>query len=604
MKKRIRPTGRFWGILKQALPFLIIAYIANRESWLYRHCVGGSFLSRFTLWSENLTRAFSHPVPSFHPTDLLVGALCGIVSFAVLHELRANQKKYRDGVEYGSARWATHKDILPFLDPDPTQNVILTQTEGLTMKSRPARPEYGRNKNVVVIGGSGSGKTRFFIKPNLMQMHSSYIVTDPKGTLLLECGNMLREHGYTVKIFDTIHFDHSMKYNPFRYIHSEKDILKLVNVIIENTTSEHERSSDGFWVKAERLLYTALIGYIWYECPEEELNFETLLRLLNACDVRENDEEHFDAVDLLFADLERADPEHFSVRQYRRFKQAAGETAKSILISCGARLAPFDIRELRDLMTTDEMHLQDIGRKKTALFIIISDTDTTFNFVVAMMYSQLFNLLCEEADSSPGGRLPFHVRLLLDEFANIGKIPNFEKLIATIRSREISACIVLQSASQLKTLYKDASETILGNCDSHLFLGGKEESTLKQISEALGKETIDVTNSSRTRGSSNTTTASDQLLGKSLMTVDELAVMDGRKCILQLRGVRPFFSDKYDITRHPRYRELSDYDPKNEFDVTSYLARYRSRRLRLPLDESFPLTEVAVKGGEDDEPHP
>ena len=581
-------------VLGKALPFVAVAYVGNRESWLFRHCVGTTALDRFTVWFQHLSMAFSSLWPSLHPTDLSVGILSAAIFAGVLYLLQHRERHLQAGREYGSARWSTKKDIAPFVDPNPDENIILTETESLTMKSRVSKPEYGRNKNVVVIGGSGSGKTRFFVKPNIMQLHSSFVVTDPKGQLLLECGNMLQKHGYRIKIFNTVNFSQSMRYNPFHYIHSEKDIMKLVNAIIENTTAEGERSGDGFWVKAERLLYCALIGYIWYEATPEEQNFETLLQYLNACDVSEEDEKAFNAVDVLFAELEEQDPTHFAVRQYHRFQQAAGKTAKSILISCSARLTPFDIQELRDLMEEDDLHLDTIGDIKTALFIIISDTDTTFNFVVALMYSQLFNILCERADSRKGGRLPIHVRCLLDEFANIGKIPNFDKLIATIRSREISASIILQSASQLKTLYKDASETILANCDSHLFLGGKEESTLKQISTMLGKETISVVNTSKTKGSSETYNTNDQKIGKSLMTMDELAVMDGRKCILQLRGVRPFFSNKYDITKHPRYPELADANLKNFFDVDGFLQREENHKLLLKMKEPFELVEVRL----------
>jgi type IV secretion system protein VirD4 len=465
------------------------------------------------------------------------------------------------------------KDIQPFIDPVFENNIILTQTERLTMNSRPSKPKYARNKNVIVIGGSGSGKTRFYVKPNLMQMPDkvSYVVTDPKGTIIVECGEMLKKAGYKLKVLNTINFRKSMHYNPFQYIRSEKDILKLANTIIANTKGEGEKSTEDFWVKAERLLYCALIGYIYYEAPEEEQNFATMLEFLNASEAREDDESFQNAVDLLFEELEREKPEHFAVRQYKKYKLAAGKTAKSILISCGARLAPFDIQELRDIMAYDEMELDQLGERRTAMFVIISDTDDTFNFIVAIMYTQLFNLLCDKADDEHNGRLPYHVRLLLDEFANIGQIPKFDKLIATIRSREISASIILQSQSQLKTIYKDASETILGNCDTMLFLGGKEGSTLKEISETLGKETIDLYNTSDTRGQSRSYGLNYQKTGKELMSRDELAVMDGNKCILQLRGVRPFLSDKYDITKHKRYRELSDFDSRNAFDVEKYL---------------------------------
>ena len=462
----------------------------------------------------------------------------------------------------------------PYIDPEFQNNIILTQTERLTMSSRPPKPQYARNKNVVVIGGSGSGKTRFFVKPNLMQLHSSYVLTDPKGTVLIECGKLLQRAGYRIKVLNTINFKKSMHYNPFVYIHSEKDILKLVNTLIANTKGEGEKSAEDFWVKAERLLYCALIGYIWYEAPKEEMNFITLLELINASEAREDDEEYQSPVDLLFADLEERSPDHFAVKQYRKYKLAAGKTAKSILISCGARLAPFDIEELRNLMSYDELELDTLGDRKTALFLIMSDTDSTFNFVIAMLQSQLFNLLCDKADDEYGGKLPVHVRCLLDEFANIGQIPQFEKLIATIRSREISASIILQSQSQLKTIYKDAADTIAGNCDSTLFLGGKEKSTLKEISELLGKETIDLSNQSENRGSQVSYGLSYQKLGKELMSQDELAVMDGGKCIYMLRGVRPFLSEKYDLTKHPNYRYTADADPKNLFDMERYMKRH------------------------------
>lgn len=503
-----------------------------------------------------------------------------------------NAKKFRQGEEYGSARWGNEKDIEPFIDPVFENNVLLTQTERLTMNSRPSQPKYARNKNVIIIGGSGSGKTRFYVKPNLMQMpeNVSYVVTDPKGTIIIECGKMLVNAGYRIKVLNTINFNKSMHYNPFQYIRSEKDILKLVNTIIANTKGEGEKATEDFWVKAERLLYTALIGYLWYEAPPEEQNFATLLEFINASETREDDEEFKNAVDEIFEELEADEPEHFAVRQYRKYKLAAGKTAKSILISCGARLAPFDIAELRELTSYDEMELDMMGDQKTAMFVIISDTDDTFNFVVAIMYSQLFNLLCDRADDYHGGKLPYHVRLLLDEFSNIGQIPKFDKLIATIRSREISASIILQSQSQLKTIYKDAAETIIGNCDTMLFLGGKESSTLKEISETLGKETIDLYNTSDTRGSNRSYGLNYQKTGKELMSRDELAVMDGNKCILQLRGVRPFLSDKYDITKHPRYKELSDYSKKNEFNIEKYL----EHKLVISKDEEFEMYEYEV----------
>lgn len=507
-----------------------------------------------------------------------------------------NAKKFRQGVEYGSARWGTAKDIEPYMDPVFENNIILTQTERLMMSSRPKNPKFARNKNVLIIGGSGSGKTRFYVKPNLMQMspNTSYVVTDPKGTILIEVGKMMVKGGYRIKVLNTINFKKSMHYNPFQYIRSERDILKLVNTIIANTKGEGDKSGEDFWVKAERLYYCALIGYIWYEAPEEERNFSTLLEFINASEAREDDEEFKNAVDLLFEELEAEEPNHFAVRQYKKYKLAAGKTAKSILISCGARLAPFDIQELRDLMAYDEMELDMLGDQKTAMFVIISDTDDTFNFVVAIMYTQLFNLLCDKADDEHGGRLPYHVRLLLDEFANIGQISKFDKLIATIRSREISASIILQSQSQLKSIYKDAAETIIGNCDTTLFLGGKESSTLKEISETLGKETIDLFNTSDTRGQSRSYGLNYQKTGKELMTKDELAVMDGGKCILQLRGVRPFLSDKFDITRHKRYKELSDFDKKNAFDVEQYMRC----QLRMRADDEVEVYEIEVSDAE------
>ena len=495
-------------------------------------------------------------------------------------------------MEYGSARWGTPADIAPFVDKDFFNNIPMTQTERITMASRPKQPKYARNKNILVIGGSGSGKTRFFAKPSLLQCHSSYIVTDPKGTLLCEVGKLLERKKYRIKCLNLINFRKSMRYNPMAYIRSEKDVLKLVNALIMNTKGEGEKSSEDFWIKAERLYYSALIGYIWYEATEEEKNFLTLLDLINASEAREDDEEYQSPVDILFQQLEEKDPDHFAVRQYRKFKMAAGKTLKSILISCGARLSPFDIKELRDLMATDEMELDTLGDSKAALFVIISDTDTTFNFVAALMYSQLFNLLCDKADDFYGGRLPVHVRLILDEFANIGQIPNFDKLIATIRSREISASIILQSQSQLKTIYKDAADTITGNCDSTLFLGGKEKSTLKEISELLGKETIDLYNQSENRGSQVSHGLSYQKLGKELMTQDELAVMDGGRCIFMLRGVRPFLSDKYDLTKHPNYRYTADADPKNVFDMERYMKK-QQRTVVKPTD-SFEVYEINV----------
>lgn len=574
------------------IPYVIFFYLSEKVAWLYRHCIGDSIVEKLGVVFLNFNLAFQNPFPSFHIYDIAAGITCAVALKLFVYYKGKNAKKYRQGVEYGSARWGTAKDIEPFIDPVFEKNIILTQTERLTMNSRPKQPKYARNKNVIVIGGSGSGKTRFYVKPQLMQMtpNVSYVCTDPKGTIIVECGTMLKNGGYTIKALNTINFKKSMRYNPFHYIRSEKDILKLVNTIIANTKGEGEKSGEDFWVKAERLLYCALIGYIYYEAPEEEQNFATLLEFINASEAREDDEEFKNAVDELFEELEQEEPEHFAVRQYKKYKLAAGKTAKSILISCGARLAPFDIKELRDLMSEDEMELDKLGTQKTALFVIISDTDDTFNFVVAIMYSQLFNLLCDTADDEFGGRLPYHVRLLLDEFSNIGQIPKFDKLIATIRSREISASIILQSQSQLKTIYKDAAETILGNCDTMLFLGGKESSTLKEISETLGKETIDLYNTSDTRGQSRSYGLNYQKTGKELMSRDELAVMDGSKCILQLRGVRPFFSDKFDITKHKRYKELADYDKKNSFDMEAYM----KHELKMNASEEFDYYEIEI----------
>ena len=551
------------------LPFLIFFWIFDKLSYAVRLSEENILISVVKGVSE-LTKA---PLLSFHFTDISIGAIGALAVKGILYLRSKNAKKFRKGIEYGSARWGTPEDIKPYIDEDFYNNILLTNTERLTMNSRPKNPKFARNKNVLVIGGSGSGKTRFFVKPNLMQMHSSFVVTDPKSTLLIECGKMLQKGGYKIRSLNTINFKKSMHYNPFAYIRSEKDILKLVNVIIANTKGDGEKSGEDFWVKAERLLYCALIGYIYYEAPEEEKNFITLLDLINASEAREDDENYKSPVDMLFDRLAEREPEHFAVKQYVKFKQAAGKTLKSILISCGARLAPFDIKELRDLMEYDELELDTLGDEKTALFVIISDTDDTFNFVVAIMYSQLFNLLCDKADNEYGGRLPVHVRCLLDEFSNIGQIPKFEKLIATIRSREISACIILQAQSQLKAIYKDNADTIIGNCDTTLFLGGKEKSTLKELSETLGKETIDMYNTSETRSNQNSYGTNYQKLGKELMSQDELSVMDGGKCILQLRGVRPFLSDKYDITKHPRYKMLSDYDKKNAFDMEKYMKR-------------------------------
>ena len=558
------------------LPYLLFVYPFDKLAQAFRLAPGANLSGKLLSIGDGFTAAFSSPWLSFHPTDLLIGIAGAVVLRMAVYLKGKNAKKYRHGIEYGSARWGTAADIAPYMDKDFFQNIPMTQTERITMASRPKQPKYARNKNILVIGGSGSGKTRFFCKPSLLQAHSSYVCTDPKGTLLPEIGAFLERKKYRIKCLNLINFRKSMRYNPLAYIRSEKDILKLVNALIMNTKGEGEKSSEDFWVKAERLYYSALIGYIWYEATEEEKNFITLLDLINASEVREDDETYQSPVDLLFSQLEEREPDHFAVKQYRKFKMAAGKTLKSILISCGARLAPFDIKELRDLMEYDELELDTLGDQKTALFVILSDTDSTFNFVAALMYSQLFNLLCDKADDFYGGRLPVHVRLILDEFANIGQIPNFDKLIATIRSREISASIILQSQSQLKTIYKDAADTIVGNCDSTLFLGGKEKSTLKEISELLGKETIDLYNQSENRGSQVSHGLSYQKLGKELMTQDELAVMDGGKCIFMLRGVRPFLSDKYDLTRHPNYRYTADADPKNVFDMERYMKKQRA----------------------------
>ena len=558
-------------LLLPNLPYIFIGYFVNKLVQAYRITNGADILEKIFKLSESINTVFKAPLPSFNGINLLSGIIGAVLVRFFVYQKSKNAKKYRKGIEYGSASWGTHKDIEPFMNPVFQKNIPLTQTEWLTMESRVSPPKNARNKNIIVVGGSGSGKTRFFVKPSLMQMHSSYVVTDPKGTILVECGKMLADNGYTIKVFNTINFKKSMRYNPFAYIRSEKDILKLVNTIIVNTKGEGEKSGEDFWVKAERLYYTALIGYIWYEAPPEEQNFSLLLEMINASEVREEDEDFKNAIDYAFEDLEKEHPDHFAVRQYKKYKLAAGKTAKSILISCGARLASFDIKELRDMMEYDEMELDKLGERKTAMFIIISDTDDTFNFVVAMLYSQMFNLLCDVADDKYNGRLPIHVRVLADEFANIGQIPKFDKLIATIRSREISASIILQSQSQLKAIYKDSANVITGNCDTMLFLGGKEKSTLKELSDSLGKETIDTYNTSENRGREKTYGLNYQKLGKELMTQDELSRMDGGKCILQIRGVKPFFSDKYDITKHPNYKYLSDYDKKNEFDVEKFV---------------------------------
>ncbi len=575
-------------------PYLLFVYLFDKVGAAVRLSPGADMSAKILHLGEGFTAAFASAAPSFHPIDLLIGIAGAVIIRLAVYVKGKNAKKYRKGIEYGSARWGNAEDIKPYIDPVFENNIPLTQTERLTMNSRPKQPKYARNKNILVIGGSGSGKTRFFVKPSLMQCSSkdfptSYIVTDPKGTLILETGKMLQRYGYRIKALNTINFKKSMKYNPFAYLRSEKDILKLVNTIIANTKGDGEKSGEDFWVKSERLFYCALIGYIHYEAPEEEKNFTTLLEMINASEAREDDPEFQSPVDLMFERLEEKDPEHFAVRQYKKFLLSAGKTRSSILISCGARLAPFDIKELRELMETDEMELDTLGDRKTALFVIISDTDDTFNFVVSILYTQLFNLLCDKADDEYGGRLPVHVRCLLDEFANIGQIPKFEKLIATIRSREISASIILQSQSQLKAIYKDNADTIIGNCDTTLFLGGKEKSTLKEMSELLGKETIDSFNTSETRGRELSHGLNYQKLGKELMTQDEIAVMDGGKCILQVRGVRPFFSDKFDITKHPKYKYLSDYDKKNAFDMEKYIKR---RPAIVKPDEEFDVYEI------------
>ena len=572
--------------VKQNIPYLAFFYIGNIFSYHVRSYTGGDVIDRiFQGILELNTMSF---LPSIYLVDILTGVgVAALIKF-IVYTKGKNAKKFRQGKEYGSARWGNRKDIEPYMDEKFQNNILLTQTERLTMNGRPANPKYARNKNVLVIGGSGSGKTRFYVKPNLMQMHSSYCVTDPKGTIVLECGKMLEDNGYEIKILNTINFKKSMKYNPFAYIRSEKDILKLVQTIIANTKGEGEKAGEDFWVKAEKLYYTALIGYIFYEAPREEKNFATLLDMIDASEVREDDETYMNPIDRLFEALEKKEPTHFAVKQYKKYKLAAGKTAKSILISCGARLAPFDIQELRDLMSEDELELDTLGDRKTALFVIISDTDDTFNFVVSIMYSQLFNLLCDKADDVYGGRLPVHVRCLLDEFANIGLIPKFEKLIATIRSREISASIILQAQSQLKAIYKDNADTIVGNCDSTLFLGGKEKTTLKELSETLGKETIDLYNTSETRSNQKSFGLNYQKTGKELMSQDEITVMDGSKCIFQLRGVRPFLSDKFDITKHKNYKLLEDYDKKNVFDIEGYM----KRRGKAKLNKDTVITRV------------
>ena len=569
------------------IPYVFIALYATKLGQAARLAPGTDFSGKALHLMEGFAAAFQSALPSFHPIDLCVGVAAALLIRLVVYVKGKNAKKFRKNLEYGSARWGKPEDIAPYVDPKFENNVILTQTERLMMSNRPQDPKTARNKNVLVVGGSGSGKTRFFIKPNLMQLHSSYVVTDPKGSIAVECGKLMLRNGYKVKIFNSINFKKSHHYNPFAYIHSEKDILKLVTTLIANTKGDG-KSGDDFWQKAETLLYTALIGYIHYEAPEEEQNFATLIEFINAMEVREDDETFENNVDLAFKELASREPNHFAVRQYKKYKLAAGKTAKSINISCGARLAPFDIQELREITMYDELELDTLGDRKTALFLIMSDTDSTFNFLISMIYSQLFNLLCEKADDVYGGRLPVHVRCLIDECANIGQIPNLEKLMATIRSREISACLVLQAQSQLKALYKDNADTIIGNCDSSIFLGGKEPGTLKELNQALGKETIDTFNTGESRGREVSHSLNYQKLGKDLATIDELAVLDGGKCILQLRGVRPFLSDKYDITRHPNYKYLSDANPRNAFDIEKYL----STRLVPKADEVYEVFDA------------
>ena len=568
------------------LPYLLAGLLLANLGEAWRMAEGADISEKIRSLMVVMPMAFSNLLPGFHLLDLLVGGCCGAALRLAVYLKGKNAKKYRHGTEYGSARWGTTKDIEPFIASRFEDNILLTQTERLTMSSRPKNPTDARNKNVLVIGGSGSGKTRFWLKPNLLQMHSSYVVTDPKGDIVVSCGNALLKHGYQIRIFNSINFRKSMRYNPFAYIHSEKDILKLVTALIANTKGDG-KSGDEFWTKAETLLYCALIGYIHYEAPTEEQNFSTLIEFLNVMEVREDDESFQNPVDMMFEALEKKRPNHFAVRQYKKYKLAAGKTAKSILISCGSRLAPFDIQEVRDITACDELQLDTIGDQKTALFLIMSDTDSTFNFLISMIYTQLFNLLCEKADDVYGGRLPVHVRCLIDEAANIGQIPNLEKLVATIRSREISACLILQAQSQLKAIYKDNADTIIGNMDSRIFLGGSEPSTLKELNQALGKETIDLYNTSDTRGNSPSYGINFQKTGKELATIDELAVLDGRKCILQLRGVRPFLSDKYDLTKHPKFRYTADYDQKNTFDIERFL----KCKLRLRPDDLYEVIE-------------
>lgn len=579
--------NKFKKLLFLYLPYLIFGLITTNIGEAWRLAEGFNQSKKILSFLETLGIAFLNPLPSLYPFDLFVGIICGVALWMAVYIKGQNAKKFRHKVEYGSARWGTRKDIEPFIASKFEDNIILTKTEFLMMSNRPKDPKNARNKNVLIIGGSGSGKTRFWIKPNLLQMHSSYVVTDPKGSIVIECGNALLRYGYKLKIFNTINFKKSMHYNPFAYIHSEKDILKLVTTLIANTKGDG-KEGDEFWTKAETLLYCALIGYIHFEAPIEEQNFSTLIEFINAMEVREDDEDFQNPVDLMFEALERKNPNHFAVRQYKKFKLAAGKTSKSILISCGARLAPFDIDELREITSYDELELDTLGDRKTALFLIMSDTDGTFNFLISMIYTQLFNLLCEKADDVYGGRLPVHVRCLIDEAANIGQIPNLEKLIATIRSREISACLVLQAQSQLKAIYKDNADTIIGNMDSRVFLGGSEPTTLKELNQALGKETIDVYNTSDTRGNSPSYGTNYQKLGKDLMTIDELAVLDGSKCILQLRGVRPFLSYKYDLTKHPNFQYTSDADKRNTFNIEKFI----NTKLKLKADDVFIVVDA------------
>lgn len=581
MKSNLKKT------IISSVPYVFIALFATKFGQTWRLADGITVSEKFLHIADGFSKAMQSPLPSFHPLDLLVGEITALLIRLIVYEKSKNAKKYRRNVEYGSARWGKADDIAPYIDPDFRNNVILTQTERLTMNNRPKDPKTARNKNVLVVGGSGSGKTRFFVKPQIMQMHSSYCITDPKGSLVCETGKMLQKNGYRIKVLNTINFKKSMHYNPFSYINSEKDVLKLVTCLMQNTKGEG-KGSDPFWEKAEQLLYTALIGYIWLEAPEEEKNFNTLIEMINAMEVREDDEDFENQVDIIFRELKEKNPNHFAVRQYAKYRLAAGKTAKSILVSCGARLAVFDIAELREVTAYDELELDTLGDRKTALFLIMSDTDDSFNFLISMCYTQLFNLLCEKADDVYGGRLPIHVRCLIDECANIGQIPKLEKLIATIRSREISACLVLQAQSQLKAVYKDNADTIIGNCDSRLFLGGSEPTTLKELSASLGKETIDIANTGESRGKEVSHSLNYQKLGKDLASVDELSVLDGGKCILQLRGVRPFLSDKYDITKHPNYKYLSDYDPRNNFDIEKFL----STRLKTKANDTYDTYEI------------